>query len=179
MGRASLQPTCNLCRRERLKFEFVKSNRSHQYFFCRTSDGYLYGIYRMSSASSIIYFHLNRLCVLFVTTTNVTSPLNCRELKINSQVKENPKKVCTAHGSPCSSNVLQHSLKIWGKRCSFCVIVHRYTESVLSIRQKGDGGFCVCFPDFCHPHRYNLQGENIGILINHEIPIYTRYLRTV
>ena len=69
LGRASLQPTCNLCRRERSKFKLVKSNRSHQYFFCRTSDGYLYGIYRMSSASSIIYFHLNRLCVLFVTTT--------------------------------------------------------------------------------------------------------------
>ena len=34
--------TCNLCRRERSKFEFVKSNRSHQYFFCRTSDAYIY-----------------------------------------------------------------------------------------------------------------------------------------
>ena len=41
-------------------------------------------------------------------------------------------------------NVLQRCLKIWGRRCSFCVNVHRYTESVLSIRQKGDGGFCVC-----------------------------------
>ena len=37
----------------------------------------IYGIYRMSSVilSSIIYFHLNRVCVLFVTTTNVTSHL--------------------------------------------------------------------------------------------------------
>ena len=38
---------------------------------------YIYGIYRMSSvilSSSIIYFHLNRVCVLFVTTTNVISP---------------------------------------------------------------------------------------------------------
>ena len=42
LGRASLQHTCNLCRRERSKFEFVKSNRSHQYFFCRTSDAYIW-----------------------------------------------------------------------------------------------------------------------------------------
>ena len=38
---------------------------------------HIYGIYRMSSvilSSSIIYFYLNRVCVLFVTTTNVTSP---------------------------------------------------------------------------------------------------------
>ena len=44
-----------------------------------------------------------------------------------------------AQGSPCSSNVLQRCLKkmiIWGRGCSFCVNVHRYTESVLSIRQK-------------------------------------------
>ena len=49
----------------------------------------------------------------------------------------------------------------------------------MSIRQKGDGGFCVClFPYFCRPHRYYLQGEHIGTLINHELPIYIRYLRT-
>ena len=76
---------------------------------------HIYGIYRVSSvilSSSIIYFHLNRVCVLFVTTTNVTSPSKGSELKMNSQVKENSKKVCTAHGSPCSSNVRQHCLKI-------------------------------------------------------------------
>ena len=45
----------------------------------RPTHIYIYhGIYRVSSvilSSSIIYFHLNRVCVLFVTTTNVTSPL--------------------------------------------------------------------------------------------------------
>ena len=51
------------------------------------------------------YFHFNRVCVLFITTTNVTSPFKGWELKMNSQVKENAKKVCTAQGSPCSSNV--------------------------------------------------------------------------
>ena len=43
----------------------------------RPTHIYMYGIYRMSSvilSSSIIYFHFNRVCVLFVTTTNVTSP---------------------------------------------------------------------------------------------------------
>ena len=44
--------------------------------------------------------------------------------------------------------------------------------------RKGTAGYAsVCFPDFCHPHRYNLPLENIGI-INHELPIYIRYLRT-
>ena len=51
--------------------------------------------------------------------------------------------------------------------------------STTSQLRKGTAGFAsVCFPDFCHPHRYNLQGENIGILINHELPIYIRYVRT-
>ena len=54
---------------------------------------------------TLIYFHFNRVCVLFVTTTNITSPFKGWELKMNIQVKENPKKVCTAQGSPCSSNV--------------------------------------------------------------------------
>ena len=76
-------------------------------------------------------------------------------------------------------NVLQRCLKIWGRRCSFCVnVMYVVIPKVLSIRQKGDSGFCVCFPDFCHPHRHILQGENIGMLINHELPIYIRYLRT-
>ena len=121
-------------------------------------------VYRMSSvilSSSInhwtlIYFHFNRVCVLFVTATIVTSPLEGWELKMNSQEKENRKKSvdCStpAQGSPCSSNVLQRCLKnliIWGRGCSYCVNVHRYTESVLSIRQKADSRFCVClFPWF-------------------------------
>ena len=37
---------------------------------------------------------------------------------------------------------------------------------------------CVRFPYSCDAHRHNLQGQNIGILINHELPIYIRYLRT-
>ena len=37
----------------------------------------------------------------------------------DEQVKENPKKVCTAHGSPCSSHVLQRCLKILGQTMQF------------------------------------------------------------
>ena len=74
-------------------------------------------VYRLSSvifSSSIIYwtliyFHFNRVCVLFVTATIVTSPLEGWELKMNSQEKENRKKSvdCStpAQGSQCSSNV--------------------------------------------------------------------------
>ena len=58
LGRASLQPTCNLCRRERSKFEFVKSNRSHQYFFCRTSDAYIWYTSYVIGHSLILHYLL-------------------------------------------------------------------------------------------------------------------------
>ena len=104
---------------------------------------------------------------------------------MNSQVKENPKKVCTAQGSPCSSNVgpVRYCAvsKNWLFGAEDAVFVWMYIgipKVSWAYARKGTAGYAsVCFPDFCHPHRYNLPLENIGI-INHELPIYIRYLRT-
>ena len=64
LGRASLQSTCNLCRRERSKLSLSRATVLISVSSAERPT-HIYGIHRMSSvilSSSIIYLHLNRVC---------------------------------------------------------------------------------------------------------------------